>query len=391
MKETSAPEKKESPYALHLHLELRGSQLSVLPADEANILAEYGAVTQSISRDVIVPSTLALHQLHYLINVAFGWTNSHLHKFELPPALLQKLTKGTMLEIAPLFGYYLKFPNGIFDDDFWDDDYDGSKNLRTWMRSKYLKRYRYQGFSNFWIENQAEILDFAHKVPVLNVRPFSWGVQKVQPRKVKFEKATLEELFDAIIFDNGMPDVLNESLLLSEILSLKPTDIELAKAGALATDSSSVELYTKYRDIAVIEAKQKDFSPEKSDYYYAIGQMRRLHKASQPTEIMPIANNLLYSYDFGDGWEVEISLGEEFGKDSELITNEIAAKVIESRKPICVAKDGLPVLDDCGHVSGYVEMLRAIHEGERDEAMEMKTWARGQGWTGKDVSPEKLI
>ncbi|MFA6784832.1 MAG: hypothetical protein WCR13_08040, partial [Sphaerochaeta sp.] len=39
-----------------------------------------------------------------------------------------------------------------------------------------------------------------------------------------------------------------------------------------------------------------------------------------------------------------------------------AAKVIADRRPICIAKEGLNVLDDCGNVSGYIDMLRTIHE-----------------------------
>ncbi|NCC13131.1 MAG: hypothetical protein EOM32_07110, partial [Spirochaetia bacterium] len=64
---------------MQLHMELRFSQLASMEDEEAKMLAKYGAVAKSISRDVVVPSSLALHQLHFLINLAFGWTNSHLH------------------------------------------------------------------------------------------------------------------------------------------------------------------------------------------------------------------------------------------------------------------------------------------------------------------------
>ncbi|WP_206363146.1 hypothetical protein [Sphaerochaeta halotolerans] len=32
-----------------------------------------------------------------------------------------------------------------------------------------------------------------------------------------------------------------------------------------------------------------------------------------------------------------------------------------------------------------------IHEGERDEAREMRVWARSQGWTGRNASPKQMI
>ena len=108
LKEEAAPrDGKKSPYAMQLHLELRESRLNSMIDDEAKILSKYGRVTTSISRDVIVPSSLALHQLHYLINMAFGWTNSHLHHFELPEPLFKALTEGKLLDIAAVYGYYL--------------------------------------------------------------------------------------------------------------------------------------------------------------------------------------------------------------------------------------------------------------------------------------------
>lgn len=119
--------------------------------------------------------------------------------------------------------------------------------------------------------------------------------------------------------------------------------------------------------------------------------MGKLQKKTEPKKIMPIATELLYSYDYDDGWEIDVSLVREFGKDNQVVYDETAEKVITTRKPVCIAKDGLDVLDDCGNVHGYIDMLRTIHEGDRDEAKEMREWARGQGWTGRDVSPKHMI
>jgi predicted transcriptional regulator len=390
VQETATPEEKKAPYAMQLHLELRDSSLASLPADDAKVLATYGGVAQSISRDIVVPSSLALHQLHYLINVAFGWTNSHLHNFQLPQPLFDTLTEGTFLEIAPVFGYYLQFPNSTFGDTFWDDDYDEGKSPRTWMRSKYLKQYRYGGYSEYWLENQAEIQHMVHHIPVLRVHPFRWK-EEVEPREVTIEDATLHDLLVAISFDISTPDVLKESLRLSEILSLDPMDINSAKAAALATDAGRVGLYKQYRDSAILEAQRAEGSRDMSAYSQAIRNMEQLQKQAEPKHIMPITTELLYSYDYGDGWEVDISLVREFGNDDQEVEDETAAAVIANHKPMCIAKDGLHVLDDCGNVPGYIEILRTIHEGDRDEAVEMREWARGQGWTGRNVSPHQVL
>ncbi len=391
LKEEVAPrDGKKSPYAMRLHLELRESRLDSMIDGEAKILSKYGRVTTSISRDVIVPSSLALHQLHYLINMAFGWTNSHLHHFELPEPLFKALTEGKLLDIAAVYGYYLKFPSGTFNDEFWDDDYDESKSPRTWMRSKYQKRYRYQGHSDYWIDNQAEILTWARRMPVLEVDPLYWG-EEGEPRNVKFEDITVQELLSAISFDSGMPYALKESLCLSEILSLHPTDIESAKNAALERDGSDVLEYSGYRDAAFAEIEKEEDSRDMLVYFRAVGDMVRLRQAAEPERVMPITSALLYSYDYGDGWEVEITVVEEFGKDHQSVDDETAASVIKTQRPICIAKDGLNVVDDCGHVSGYVDMLETIHEGEKEDAHWMKEWARSQGWTGRNMNPKHMV
>lgn len=385
--EAPTVDEEKKAFAMQLHLELRNSQLDSMPAEDAKILKKYGAVEKSISRDIIVPSSLALHQLHYLINMAFGWTNSHLHDFKLPESLYQTLIEGKLLDIAPVFGYYLHFPNSTFNDTFWDDDYDESKSPRTWMKSKYLKKYKYRGYSEYWIENQTDIQELAERIPVLNVHPFRlMDEEEVKPRKVPFKDATLSDLLEAIVFDEGYPDTLKESLRLSDILSLEPEAIESAKASALATDSSLMTQYRQYRDRAVKEAEH-NFSA----YVRAAASMERLQKKAEPKGVMPITSQLCYSYDYGDGWEVDITLVREFGKDNRIIEDETATAVIADRRPVCIAKDGLNVLDDCMGISGYIDMLQTIHEGDRDEIADMKTWARSQGWTGRDVNPKHMI
>ena len=62
-----------------------------------------------------------------------------------------------------------------------------------------------------------------------------------------------------------------------------------------------------------------------------------------------------------------------------MVDDETTAKVIADRKPICIVKDSLNVFEVCGHVPRYIDMLRTIHEEDRDEAMKMREWARGQG------------
>ena len=66
------------------------------------------------------------------------------------------------------------------------------------------------------------------------------------------------------------------------------------------------------------------------------------------------------------------------------------------RRPLCIALDGLPVLDDVGGIFGYCDLLKGVNgKGSKrspyaDQA-EAIAWARSQGWTGKSIAPEKLL
>ncbi len=140
------------------------------------------------------------------------------------------------------------------------------------------------------------------------------------------------------------------------------------------------------------ERTKKEHARNWDTLYTALHQMMQIQIKTEPKKIMPITGTLLYSYDFGDGWQIDITLTKEFGKnENQSIDDETAANVITTHKPICIAKDGLNVVDDCGNISGYIDMLQTIHEGEGEEAQWMKKWARGQGWTGRDVDPKHMI
>lgn len=48
-------------------------------------------------------------------------------------------------------------------------------------------------------------------------------------------------------------------------------------------------------------------------------------------------------------------------------------------RPVILAADGYPLIDDCGGIDGYVETLSSIEDGDKDS----KAWAEGMGWKKK--------
>ena len=68
----------KEPSVFRLHLELN---LGHPNEADREILKRYGKAYQGISRDILVREDMTLHALHYAIQRAFGWENSHLHRF----------------------------------------------------------------------------------------------------------------------------------------------------------------------------------------------------------------------------------------------------------------------------------------------------------------------
>lgn len=60
------------------------SQLSVVKTDQVLILhIEFKWIKPSVWRRVAVPENITLSKLHQVIQAVFGWSDSHLHEFEI--------------------------------------------------------------------------------------------------------------------------------------------------------------------------------------------------------------------------------------------------------------------------------------------------------------------
>ncbi len=321
---------KGSGRTLHLRLEL---VLANINSQDFETLKKYAKVEQGISREFLVPSTMTLHALHYAILRAFGWQNSHLHHFELPENVFQRLTGGGFAKWGKLCGVYFRFPSEDYEDIYWDDDYNGEESFNTWLNKKYVGPYTYGGKSELYMSCQRELSQFYKIWSEVNIR-YPWDVVRSNPDIVKIEKvvspkeATLDEIRGSLDF-NGASELL-ERLTLDELL--------------LVTNGDPLD---EVSDINVAQ---------------------------------PITTELLYEYDYGDGWQVKITLVE----DSDLAQSH--PEVAEDERPICVAKDGMNLLDDVGGISGYCQFLIDYYEKS-----ELKDWARMQGWTGRQVGVKNTL
>lgn len=65
--------------------------------------------------------------------------------------------------------------------------------------------------------------------------------------------------------------------------------------------------------------------------------------------------------------------------DCKSIHRDAIQRVCVLARPVILAADGYPIMDDCGGTDGYVDTLRSIEDGDKDS----KAWAESMGWKKK--------
>lgn len=403
--------KRPEVLKLELSLDLRN-----ISSDDLRILREYGKVEKGITREILVPADITLHALNYAILRAFGWQNSHLHCFRLPGPVFQKITGGKNVpdkygyvendglykDWAKLCGLYFRFPCDDFEDLYWDDDYEDTESIKSWFRRKYTGPYCYEGtWENYRAANGAAGRVIKDNPMIRKERSFAeWSRLKEEGKDpesipepvIPIEDATIQDL--AFYFEGRMDELLERIPL-----------IELMIPEGIKEDD---DLSDQIDFILNLQAKTKENMP-----------------------VVPVTKELVYAYDYGDGWEVNIRLTDcyytkdrfdavqenrLYGKaiptveDKNVLADRTAfdmnnqklgvadalkvAAVAMKKRPVCTGLDGMSVMDDVGGIHGYIDFLQTIHSTDpedRDEKKQYKEWAKWMGWTGKMSKPETLL
>ena len=349
MKENkSAIKNKITP--VRLHLELKCDYLSDY---QKRMLKRYGesASGESITRDILIPSDMQLHNLHYAIQKLFGWQNSHLRSFYLPEDIYNKLTGGTVKGWSDLVGILFQPPSECEADVFWDDDYEKG-SLKVWLRKKYTGPYIYGGTMEYPEAARQDVKILLERFRMLEVREsFSdYWKRKEQDKnseirilkKAPLIELTLQEMNSSIILDGGTESLL-ERLEVNEVLA----------------------------------AQGEGVNPEGN---------------------FPVTEEIIYNYDFGDNWKVNIT---KYKDCEDLLRNNIIDEyeleeaediVISKHKPVCINKAGLSVLDDVGGLSGFADFLGTIYEGEdKEESSGARAWAKSLGWSDTKLSNKMML
>lgn len=341
---------KDEITSVHLHLELKDEYLTEY---QKRMLKRYGesSTGESICRDILIPSDMPLHNLHYTIQKLYGWQNSHLRSFHLPEEVYQKLTSGTVKGWSDLVGILFQPPSESEEDIFWDDDYEKG-SINAWLKKKYIGPYFYGGELEHPEIAKRDVQQLMDNFKMLDVKePFKDYIARTKKagdkeiktlHKAPLIELTLEEMNSSIIIEGGTEDLL-ERLEVSKILAGKD------------------ELLDEER-------------------------------------LFPVAKELIYKYDSGDNWTITITKEDNYRgllESGFVSCEEIAYAndiVLNEHMPVCIHKDGVFLLDDVGGLSGFADFLGAVYESEdKVESDGLRAWAKSLGWSEKKIANKRIL
>lgn len=368
--------------------------------DDRYVLAKYGKMRDGFTRTVLVPETMSLASMHYMIQRLFGWRNSHLHNFKLDDSLFDRVTCGNLVEEwLKLCGVLFRFPNEEMGDLYCNDDYDGYINFKSWLKRKYSSKEMKLCIGDTYVDNRRQVMEFN------------------EARKSReFLQATRIDQLERAVDLGGDANSLRESLCVKDVFFVSGAEwaysmwknATAAEIERLPKDDTELlhclaELKMLRPEFDSLRASMGEIAQWKSsdldtlvEYYKQMDRLEGICTELLPSyepKVTPFTNTLLYSYDYGDGWCVRVTCMEIYesevsdsaGKSEQLLA------VAKTHKPICISTDGICLLDDVGGIYGFVEMLKALHGKNAVEAENMKEWAKGQGWTGRAVNASAML
>lgn len=166
---------------------------------DMDVLRKYGNVKDGISRTFVVPADMPLHNLHYAIQRAFGWQNSHLHHYQFTSDVFNEITQNKYSVWSHLCGVYFRFPSDDFQDWYWDDDYNGGQSAKSWLRKKYKRPYEYRGYQETYEYAQKQVQNMDDEITIgPTYDEYHRGIFEI--KKIKTCNATMEEFSESCIY-----------------------------------------------------------------------------------------------------------------------------------------------------------------------------------------------
>ncbi len=417
-------------WRLHLEMDYEAGE------EELKILHRYGKLKgKAISRDLVVPSDIPLYALHYVIQTAFGWENSHLHHFFLSKERVLELCGNSPENWRKMVGIIFRSPLMSEEAPFWADDYEKG-SFKNWFRTKYtgpyLSQCREEGLYSCMKDMQdvhedtlmyigyrrdPETGEAGEVIPGLYMKEHSFRgwvreeeeqkeersfSEKERIEKVRFADAPMDVLFEAFGSD---PFELLERLPLNAVLCpglnvLPRGDFRFPVSSEDAENENDPEKLFIGRNLCRTVTEELSFIGDQIDETIRENEDSPLNQVNP----RPFATELLYQYDYGDGWQLKITASANC-RDLNInqdILDRANIRCRETYRPVLIARDGEMVMDDVGGMPGFVEFLETVNPDlesmdmeERDKAeakkKQMLEWSKIVHWKWNDASDRNLL
>ena len=112
--------------------------------------------------------------------------------------------------------------------NFWDDDYDGTVDPKTWLRRKYSEPYIYRGFCEHFMPAQNIAREFNASNKEITVMPSfeEFLSSDSEPKVMKLADATLDEFHRSL---EGRITELLERLPVGNVISINIHNLTVIK------------------------------------------------------------------------------------------------------------------------------------------------------------------
>ncbi len=365
------------------------------------VLNDYAQGEEGIYRLVLVPATMDLRALHYVIQRAFGFYNRYNHQFVLSPKFFRLYGGVDYDRYCQLAGTLYRYPLSLPGDQDWDRSIlDAKSDQLSYFRNHYKEGKRNAMVGETFVQvKQAMNLDSLRPLPTGVYLPWYTPWQHIGPVYELLERLSLQELLtlypsDLALFEkspqawleiieekiaqvvhnwNDLPVLTRQYLLkMTKELTQKRARVQEAKEKTPQDFKAILELET--------QAKERRHWPE------------LLFSTYLNPSLIPFTSCLYYRYGYDDderlGWCFEIELVDELiclssqrviSRFSHAVKEEYAQKAHALNQdhqvyPICLAAKGANPMENARSINKWIEFLQDFFDEEGPLPLEQ--WPR---------------
>lgn len=399
---------------------------------DLRMLEQHASAPQGrILREFLVPERMRLHNLHYALQKAFGWHNTKMHSFSLPPGDFDRLTRRLFADWALLVGLYFRFPDAPADSYYHGDIHPNDTDYLAWMRRRYCGPYDWDIGAFFehlvaaklllqpylTAEEQDEETEQEEEEEFVDTRVFHEDVPAIRRLTAQIDDIRNLSVFDAQQLFHGSMNELVERLPLGELLV--PQEAEKGDGRAIdrliGNGEVAFALGQHFTYPITVELAERAYQYHENRAPLDVLEIQdRYERALTQTDIpvQPAATTVHYVYDPGHNWRLTIECTERYempkyhpgqylmedlpiydsaGNEVDTAVYAMAHHVITNNRPVVLRAEGTNVPEDTSGLVDFLHFLRRYTGADVRTQAEAVAWARGHGWSQNVPDPRGIL